>query len=70
MSLHEHLYDIKFSNGISFTFGKDTMILMYDKEDQEIARIDPVDLGCLYAAHRRMVQQDLEEDRWAEKEIN
>ena len=63
---HDHVYSLQFESDICATFGRETLIDLYDTvTDELIASIDPGDLASLYHAYRGMVREELEEKFWS-----
>ena len=58
---------ITFDNRISVEFNEKSTINFYDSDDEMIMQLDPSDLTTLYAAHRAMVREIMEEDIWTDK---
>jgi len=62
-------HSIAFDNGIYTEFGHDSTIMFYNSNDKMIMQLDPSDLMVIYASHRAMVRECMEEGVWSNKEL-
>ena len=52
------------SNGLIVAFNETSKIEFFDKDDECVFMLDPSELSILYAAHRAMVREIIEEKKW------
>ena len=65
----DFFHSFTFDNGIIVEFNKESTINFYNTEEELIMRLDPSDLTTLYAAHRAMVREIMEEGVWSDHTI-
>ena len=64
----DFFHSMTFDNEICAEFNEESTINFYNSDDEKIMQLDPSDLMILYSAHRGMVRERLEEDRWAQSD--
>jgi pyridoxine 5'-phosphate synthase PdxJ len=63
----EHRQEITVEGGITFSFGLETLIDVYDEDDELLVTLDHADISILHAAIRALVRENLEEEYWSGK---